>query len=494
MLHLPILRGGRPYRSLQTNPLRHVATGELVCEVSQANAGLIARDLAGATARQRQLQKVPVDQLLDICREAARLYVEEELLVGDERQSPEDYVRQLSATTGLPHTLCRANMSKTHFVLDQMETVLGGLTRGLDLSILDSGWIEQDGRCVSYLRQTDALGAVLPSNSPGVHSLWIPAVGLKVALFLKPGRQEPWTPYRVLQALAAAGCPEAALGFYPADHAGASQILVGCKRTLLFGDQRTVGTWASDPRVELHGPGWSKVLLGRDGLERWHEHLETIVASVASNGGRSCVNASGVWAPDDPSGEARTLAEALAERLSRVEARPLDDPEAELAAFSDPRVAHRISAHIDRLLLQEGADDLTARFRSAGRVTEVDGCTFLLPTVVWCDDPDHPLAQAEYLFPFVSVVALPQEELLTRVGSTLVATVLSQDAGFLAAALTCSHLERLNLSPIPTSQVTWDQPHEGNLFEHLYHQRALQGPPPMQTPVSPDLSASASAS
>ena len=35
-------------------------------------------------------------------------------------------------------------------------------------------------------------------------------------------------------------------------------------------------------------------------------------------------------------------------------------------------------------------------------------------------------------------------------------------------------IERLNLGPIPTSRVSWDQPHEGNLFEHLFKQRAFQ--------------------
>ena len=35
-------------------------------------------------------------------------------------------------------------------------------------------------------------------------------------------------------------------------------------------------------------------------------------------------------------------------------------------------------------------------------------------------------------------------------------------------------LHRLNLGPIPTPHVTFDQPHEGNLFEHLYARRALQ--------------------
>lgn len=45
MWHVPILRRGRPYMSLDTVTLNDYATGESVAEVSQANAGLISRDL-----------------------------------------------------------------------------------------------------------------------------------------------------------------------------------------------------------------------------------------------------------------------------------------------------------------------------------------------------------------------------------------------------------------------------------------------------------------
>ena len=36
-------------------------------------------------------------------------------------------------------------------------------------------------------------------------------------------------------------------------------------------------------------------------------------------------------------------------------------------------------------------------------------------------------------------------------------------------------VHRLNLGALPTWKLSWDQPHEGNLFEHLYVRRALLG-------------------
>ena len=45
MLHLPILRHGVPYRSLDVVRVPHHRTREPFVEISQANAGLIRRDL-----------------------------------------------------------------------------------------------------------------------------------------------------------------------------------------------------------------------------------------------------------------------------------------------------------------------------------------------------------------------------------------------------------------------------------------------------------------
>lgn len=480
MLHLPLLRGGRPYRSLDAQPLRDLRTGETVAELSQANRGLIAKDLAAAKSNQRALQGLSRAELLEICRRAARLFMEAELPLGfeGEAQSPGDYVRLLSATCGLPETLCRANMEKVRAVLEGMETVLAGLTGGLDLAVLDRGWGSHDGRRLSYLRQAEALGAILPSNSPGVHTLWLPSPVLKVPVALKPGREEPWTPFRIGQALMAAGLPPEGIGFYPTDHAGAAEILLRCGRSLLFGDEATVRPWKDDPRVQIHGPGWSKVLFGEDEVSRWESHLDLIVTSIAENGGRSCFNASGIWLPASGTGAGRDLAEALAHRLAGIEARPLDHPEARLAAFSRPQTAHRISELIDRHLRVPGAVDLTEKVRGHGRVAEVDGCTFLLPTLIWCDDPEHPLANTELLFPFAAVVEAPRQEMLDRIGPTLVATALTEDRGFERELLDCPWIDRLNLGAIPTCRLAWDQPHEGNLFAHLYRQRSIQAGSP----------------
>ncbi len=456
--------------------LVHHATGEPVARVSQANSGMIARDIRRMAAD--ALEPFPVAQLLTIARRAADLFASAALPLGDRSQPAQtfdEYIRQLSATTGMPHAYCRTNAEKVRNVLLQLETVLAGLTRGVPTDVLDRGCGIVDGRSVSFRRDGRVFGAVLPSNSPGVHTLWIPAFVLKAPLVLKPGAQEPWTPLRVIAALVAAGAPREAFGFYPTDHAGAGELLRNVDRAMLFGDAGTTRPWAGNPKIELHGPGFSKVIFGDDGADEWRRHVEMMASSIAANGGRSCINASGIWTPR----HAREIAEALAARLAAVEALPADDPRAELAAFADASVAERISALIDQLLREPGAEDVTERIRGRARLVRQSGpggrpIAWLLPTIIRCDRPDHPLANREFLFPMASVVECPTSDMLDAIGPTLVASAITRDDAFAQRLMRCGQIDRLNLGAIPTWQMSWDQPHEGNLFDLLYRRRALQ--------------------
>jgi hypothetical protein len=124
----------------------------------------------------------------------------------------------------------------------------------------------------------------MPSNSPAVNSLWLPAVALKTPVVIKPGREEPWTPYRLIQAFIAAGAPAEAFGFYPTDHEGAGEVMKLCGRALIFGDAATVAQYRDNPKFSVHGPGFSKILIGEDEIDRWPEFIELMAASIAENG------------------------------------------------------------------------------------------------------------------------------------------------------------------------------------------------------------------
>ena len=469
MLHIPILRHGKPYRSVDLARVPDFRTREPLVEISQANAGLIRRDLLDQETGRKALAALSTEELIAMCRQAADYFMTATLPVGEESQSADDYVAQLSATTGMPHVLVRKNMSKISGVMAEMGSVLAGLTRGLDTQILDRGFGVHEGHAVSFYPRTSSLGVILPSNSPGVHSLWIPSIAMKIPLVLKPGSAEPWSPYRIVQALIRAGVPAEAFSYYPTDHGGSGAILQHCGRGMFFGDSASVGRYANDSRIELHGTGYTKIVIGEDWVDDWEQHLDVMVASITENGGRSCINASGVWTPR----HGREIAEALARRVAEIVPRAVTDPQALLAPFANPDIAGRISKLVDSGLREEGVTDVSAKVRGERLVT-TDGATYLLPTIVHCERPDHPLANREFLFPFASVVEVDPAQMPEILGPTLVVTALTSDPDLIQRLIASPLVDRLNIGSIPTMKIAWDQPHEGNLFEHLYARRAFQ--------------------
>src|SRR3954469_17660228 len=101
MLHIPILRSGKSYESIDKVTIVHHATGEPIARVSQANSGLISRDIKRMDFG--VLDRFKVSELIEMCKRAGEHFMSSTLPIGDERQSFDDYVRQLSSSTGMPH-------------------------------------------------------------------------------------------------------------------------------------------------------------------------------------------------------------------------------------------------------------------------------------------------------------------------------------------------------------------------------------------------------
>jgi acyl-CoA reductase-like NAD-dependent aldehyde dehydrogenase len=471
MLTLPVLRWGKPYDSLEKDEVRHFITGEPIAKVSQANGGLLERDMRHAPRARQVLRDMPIEDIIERVKKAGELYLNATLPMGDGTQSPDEFARQQSASTGLPVHMCKANMQKNYFVLSNMNRMLDALTRGLPLSILSRGYgIENRGVVVSYQAQSPAVGLVLPSNSPGVHTLWLPVIPMQIGLVLKPGPQEPWTPYRMTAAFTQAGIPAEAISIYPGGGDVGAAVLNACQRSMIFGGTPTVERYKGNPRVQAHGPGFSKVLIGDDRVDQWEKYIDLMVESVFINSGRGCINCSGVWA----SRHTKEIAQALAERLGPIEVKPPEDPQAALAAFTVPGMASQVWKSIEVDLKEGGVTHTTEKY--GPRLVEMERCAYLRPTVVHCTSPEQAIAKKEYMFPFVTVVECPQEQMLAKIGPTLVGSAITENTAWQRELTDAVHIDRLNIGPIPTTKLDWLQPHEGNIVDFLFRARAYQLP------------------
>jgi acyl-CoA reductase-like NAD-dependent aldehyde dehydrogenase len=470
MFSIPVVRWGEPYTSMEMSEVVHFATGEPVATMSLANGGMVKRDLRKAEQAREKLREIPIAELLKMMKKAGELYLNADLPLGEAKQSPDQFVKQQSASTGLPEKLCKANMQKNLFVLSQMSEILQSLTRGLDLEVLSRGYGEERGVPISFQANSPVVGLVLPSNSPGVHTLWLPMIPLQIGLVLKPGSQEPWTPYRLASAFVAAGVPKEAISLYPGPNDVGGAVMDGCDRSMIFGSAQTVEKFKGNPNVQVHGPGFSKIIFGGDMVDRWEEYLDLMVESVAANSGRGCINASGIWA----SRHTRDIADAIAKRLAKIEPLPPNDPNAELAAFTVAGAGEAINNMIDADVELTGVTDVTAKHRSGPRRLPHERYDFLLPTVLHVESHESAAAHREYMFPFVSVVECPQDRFISAIGPTLVATVITEDTKLKRKMLDATNIDRLNFGKVPTTKLNWLQPHEGNIIDFLFRARAFQ--------------------
>jgi acyl-CoA reductase-like NAD-dependent aldehyde dehydrogenase len=267
-----------------------------------------------------------------------------------------------------------------------------------------------------------------------------------------------------------AGIPREAISVYPGGGDVGAAVLESCGRNLIFGGTATVDRYRGNPGVQAHGPGFSKILLGDDQVDRWEQFLDVMADSVFVNSGRGCINCSGIWA----SRHTRDIAAALARRLAGVRPLPPDDPDASLAAFTVPGAADAIARAIDADLQAPGTTDVTATYREGPRLIKQGRADYLLPTVVHCASPEAAIAKTEYMFPFVTVVECPEAKMLDAIGPTLVCSAITCKPEFRQRLLDAVNIDRLNLGPVPTTQLNWLQPHEGNLIDFLFRARAFQ--------------------
>jgi hypothetical protein len=127
---------------------------------------------------------------------------------------------------------------------------------------------------------------------------------------------------------------------------------------------------------------------------------------------------------------------------------------------------------IEQDLREDGVTDMTSAF--GPRLVEQERCSYLRPMIVHCASPEKEIAKKEFMFPFATVVECPEREMLRQIGPTLVCTGITNNEQLISDLTDATHVDRLNIGPIPTTRLNWLQPHEGNIIDFLFRSRAYQ--------------------
>jgi acyl-CoA reductase-like NAD-dependent aldehyde dehydrogenase len=137
-------------------------------------------------------------------------------------------------------------------------------------------------------------------------------------------------------------------------------------------------------------------------------------------------------------------------------------------------MANSIWEMIEADFAEDGVTHCTEPY--GARLIEKELCGYLRPVIVHCESPENEIAKKEYMFPFSTVVKCEQDKMLSSIGETLVGTVITNDEDLIQQTMNATHIDRLNIGPIATTKLNWLQPHEGNIIDFLYRNRAFQVP------------------
>ena len=180
-------------------------------------------------------------------------------------------------------------------------------------------------------------------------------------------------------------------------------------------------------------------------------HVDLLAASIAENGGRSCVNASGMWvAASHADGCPGGRRKARGDRAARGRRRA-----GHVGAFADPRVAERSRRRSTATWRRRARGKSRSSYRSSPGWPRSTAARICSRRSCCATRPEHPLANREFLFPYAAVVAVSAEEMRRMpqpMGKTLVVTALTGDRASSTGCSASSLVDRLNIGAIQTNR------------------------------------------
>ncbi|MEW1811935.1 aldehyde dehydrogenase family protein [Pseudarthrobacter phenanthrenivorans] len=314
----------------------------------------------------------------------------------------------------------------------------------------------------AWVRRGSVLGVHAAGNHPSLHASWIEALALGYRVAVRPSRREPFTPYRLISALRAAGFGTDQVVLLPTDHDAADEMMRGCDRSMVYGGEDVIRKYENRPNILAQGPGRSKMLITAGG--DWENHLDLITDSVSKNAGVSCTNTTAIFVE----GDARALAHALAQRLEALPTLSILNNDAGLPVQA-AETARALEAY-----LRAAAEGTTPILGEAGIVEELgDGSAVLRPAVHLLPDPLSRQANIELPFPCVWIAPWTREAGIAPLKQTLALTVLTDDEQLVRDLLAEPTIRNVYSGPYPTFWNAPGVPHDGYLADFLMESKGF---------------------
>jgi acyl-CoA reductase-like NAD-dependent aldehyde dehydrogenase len=420
--------------------------GRCVAQLSMAPPLYVMRTISA----QKRHRPLSLSERRSALHHAADIFVNDELA----GIAFDDYIRLTSRVSGLPIRLTRDQILG---VARDLSSVFEGMWPARPTgAALD--WRAEGTRSGSavWVRRGETFAVLAPGNAPGVHGLWLQALALGYRVIVRPSRREPFTGHRLVNALRKAGFRCDDIAYLPTDYVGADEIIHSADLSMVYGGQDVVDKYARNSNVFTNGPGKSKILITAE--QHWRDYLDVIVDSIAGLGGMACVNTTAVLYEGNPA----PLAQAIADRLRRIEPLPADNEQAVLPVQTLV-AARRLAEHLERVATG------TVPILGAGQVVAPlgNGEAALRPAVHVVPGADPDKLNTELAFPCVWVAPWSRASGFGPLRNSLVLNAITTDEHLLDDLLAEPTITNLYSGHHRTHYRHPRVPHDGFLADFL---------------------------
>jgi acyl-CoA reductase-like NAD-dependent aldehyde dehydrogenase len=447
MIEVPLWVGGAPKTSLDRRTLTSYR-GEPLATIHEAPSLLVRRVADGLRAAAAPAGERPEDRWRAIAR-AGELFATATL----GGLSPEEHARAVTLSTGMPIRWSVAGMEELAAGLRQIESALRWQAPNGSLEAFASGRVPgPDGRPFAWVPVGRVLGVVESSNHPAVQQAWVQALAFGWSVLVRPGADDPFTPWRLVAALGEAGFPVDRVALLAGSHELAHALRAATDRLLAYGGDAAREAFGGDARTLFNGPGRSKVFV--DGDVALEPAIDFVLDCAAHAAGRKCLCASAVVTRGAPAG----LVDGVRARLAALPLVDPLDPDARVPAWKDAEAVPAPPARLARR----------------------DGLAFLEPDVVACPDaPAPPFARELPGIWLTAAEVAPGGDPLPLLRQTLALTLLGSDASLIESCLREPSIAKVYAGAVPTWTSVPGAPHYGRLSDFLFTSKACWvGDPP----------------
>jgi len=400
---LPLLRNGEEYLSQSKKTLIGI-NGERLLDVSIAPEMHIQLALPiNKGAGFQLLQSMSIDDVIDIYVEAGKVF-QNDMLINGISTSLEEFSELICLSTGMPITYVNnaLNIIPQLFQKCSLKRILRASSPTGSLAIYDDFVDVRGNTRFAWSPKGRNCGVALPGNHPSVSLMGAIIPLFKVPTILRASSSEPFTSFRLCKALWEAGLPSESLFHFVTEHSSVDAIVRQSDLGVIFGNEWILKAYEKNSHIKTYGPGRSKILVDIENMSPTLMNLSLEIAyrSITLDGGRGCINASGIVFNGDDGYE--EFKGKLAERLASVQPLNPMDPKAEIPAMQ-PDPCRRLYKFI-RSRIKNDVNDITAKYRGFEEFIQVeDNLAYLLPTLLEVGE-ESAIRTDEYPFSFGTIV------------------------------------------------------------------------------------------